>query len=73
MSRVERYVERFFQRHECTQFPTCRQVAKALRMRNADVMQEVEDNDNLQTTYWNVGWYERVPDGDRFIETLETP
>lgn len=70
--RVERYVERWFQRSGKTEFPTARQVAKAMRCRIADILELADgDHENLQRTHFSVNY--RVPPGDWFIETVSPP
>lgn len=71
--RIELSVERMFQRSGRTEFPTVGRVAKALGYRVGQVIEAVEDSENLQTTYYNVPHYNKVPDGSRFIETLAPP
>lgn len=62
------YVEKFFARSGNTAFPTVRQVARAINLRQNQVIEIVEDNDRLMLTYWNVDHH--VTDGERFVESL---
>ncbi len=49
--RVERYVRGYFVRHK-EAWPTVRQVARGLRMRQADVELCVADHNNLELRFW---------------------
>jgi hypothetical protein len=71
--RIIRYVERMFQRSGCTEFPTVRQIARALRLRQSEVWEWADgsygnDNQHLMVSYYNVEW--EAPIGDWFVETL---
>lgn len=65
--RLYRYVERFFERSGRTDWPTVRRCARALGLPQSEVMQQIADDERLDTTYYNVGY--RVPDGDWFVES----
>ena len=71
--RVERYAERYFQRSGRTEFPTVRQVARALRLRQREVEMAVEDHptSNLFLTMYNVEG--GTPLGEQFVETYNPP
>lgn len=66
--RIERYVERFFQRSGRTEWPEVRRVARALRLRQAEVELAVDSHDNLQLTTYDG---QDDPLGDHLVETLE--
>ena len=66
--RVFNYVERFFARQKNTTFPTVRQVARAMGVRQSQVIEIVEDDNRLMLTYYNVDHH--IADGDRFVESL---
>lgn len=67
VARIEGYVERAFQRSGRTAFPTVRQVARALRLRQGEVEDLVDDSDRLFLTSYFVA----PPDplGDHFVES----
>jgi hypothetical protein len=70
VERVRSYAERYFKRSGQTRFPTVRQVAHALGMRQVDVEQAVEDSDaTMGLTYWLVEWKE--PLGGHFVEVYD--
>ena len=71
--RIKRYVERKFQWSGCTEFPTVRQVARALRIKISEVTEIAETGNNLQLTYYNVEGLHQVTQGDWYIETLNPP
>lgn len=67
--RVFVYVENFFARHKGEEWPTVRQVARALRWKQQRVLDAVDGDPDgrLYTTYWYVDF--KVRDGNRFIES----
>lgn len=67
--RIERYVRGYFRRH--LDFPTVARVARATRLRQAQVVEAVEGADGLMLTYWHVVDYGNVRDGLRFVEVLD--
>ena len=67
--RVWRYSERYFQRSGRTEFPTVRQVARALKVKQTDVEQAIEDDRLLMLTSYNV--IPRPTLGEHFVETFE--
>ncbi len=71
--RVEGYVERSFQRSGQTGFPTVRQVARAIGIRQDEVEGAVDDHPtgNLQLTYYRAAVM--PPLGDYFVETISEP
>lgn len=67
--RVYRYGERRFQSSGCTEWPTVREVARALRVRQQQVWDEVDGDDpRLMGSYYLVEW--DPPIGDWFVETV---
>lgn len=69
--RLYAYAERFFMRHEKTQFPTVREAARALGWRQqyvADVAEGDPDGRMMLTSYFVVP---EDPLGDHFVETCE--
>lgn len=66
ISRVVCYAERFFQRSGKTEFPTVRQVARALRLQQSEVEQIAQDCDARGLSFDNVEWKEPV--GGWFVE-----
>lgn len=71
--RIERYVERRFQKSGRTEFPTVRQVARALNLRVSEISEIADAGDNLMLTYYNIKGWSSVPKGDWFIETINPP
>lgn len=71
--RVERYAERYFQRSGQHDWPTVRQAARSLKLRQSEIEQAVDDNENLDLTYWYVQGIDRVPIGDWFVEAINPP
>jgi hypothetical protein len=71
--RVERYVERYFQEHGRTEWPTVRQVARALGLRQADVEQAVDGHpaDNLELASYLTVVPEKL--ADHFVKTINPP
>lgn len=71
--RVERYVEGYFQRSGRTDWPTVRQVARAVKLRQREVEMAVEDHPagNLMLTMYNVEG--GTPLGEQFVETYSPP
>lgn len=69
--RIERYAERYFQQHGRTEFPTVRRVARALRIRQDEVEQEADGNENLMLTRYNVR--PTPPVAEWFVEVLNEP
>lgn len=67
--RVYLYVERFFHRTECTAWPTVRQAARSLRLRQEVVMEAVEGHESLDLCFPFVAW--TPADGDYFIESYD--
>jgi hypothetical protein len=67
--RVWRYSERKFQKSGKTKFPTVAQVARALKIKQADVEQACEDSELLMLTSYNVR--PEDPLGEHFVETFE--
>lgn len=65
--RIERYAERYFQHSNCERFPTVREVARALGMRQAKVVEEIEASDSVFLTSWYVSPAD--PIGSHFVET----
>lgn len=66
--RLYNFVEDYFQRSGCTEFPRVRECARKLRISQADVHSLVDDHDDLMLTYWNA---ENKPKpGDWFVESL---
>lgn len=69
--RVIRYAERYFQRSGRTEWPDVRKVAKALRMRQSQVSEIVEQDDDMCLSYYNVEW--EVPLGDYYVDVINPP
>ena len=67
--RIARYVERSFQKSGMTEFPTVRQVARALGLRQGLVEAAIDDDPTgrLMLTFW---YAEDQRLGDHFMETL---
>lgn len=70
--RVERYVERWFQRSGQTDWPTVRRVARALRVRQVEVEEAVDGHPagNLMLTGYNI---EDIGLADLFVENINPP
>jgi len=69
--RLAAYAERYFQRHERTEWPTVRMAAKALRMTNDDVESAVDGDPDchMQLTGYQVGF--DFPLGEQFVEVFD--
>ena len=65
---VVRFVEKHQHRRE--NGLTVKAVARGLGWSIARVMAAIDEGDGLQTTYYNVEDYDKVPDGERFAEYL---
>jgi hypothetical protein len=65
---LARYAERYFHRSGHTEFPTVRQCARALRMRQAEIEELANGDDRLMLT----GYLSLPLDplGDLFVEVL---
>lgn len=66
--RIERYVRRYFCRHDESEWPTVRQVSRALRIRMSDI-EEIGDALPLMLT----SYFTTIPEplGSHFIEICE--
>ena len=66
--RIERYVRRYHARHKQEKWPTVREVAHALRLRQSVIEEEAEVLP-LMKTEWNV--HPRDPLGEHSVEICE--
>lgn len=67
--RLWKYAERHFQRSGKTEFPTVARCARALRKRQAEVAQAVDDCEDLMLTSYFT--HPEPPLGEHFVETFE--
>lgn len=67
--RIIDYVERRFQESGKAEWPTVREVSKALKIRQSVV--EEEANDGICISYYLVSF--KVPLGDHFVELIDEP
>lgn len=67
--RIRRYAERYFARHDSTAFPTVREVARALRLRQYKVELECDGDPDCRLMLTGYG-PEDGKVGDLFVEVL---
>ena len=71
--RVERYAERFFQQTDCTEFPTVRAVARALRIKQSEVEAAVEGDPNSNLMLTSYFTFPKTPLGGHYVEVINPP
>lgn len=70
-SRIERIAEKRFQASGRTRFPTVREMARSLRVSQADIELAVDDHPNLELTSYLTA--PPTPLGDCFVEVIDPP
>lgn len=66
MNQIKKFAESYFQESGQTEFPTIRETARRLRMKQSDVLDFVDSDDDMCSEFYNT----KHKIGERFIYVM---